>query len=125
MSEERETRANYVSPRALTDDTVKNMRMQIFAYSGDELLPDWEDELFPGPCCLPQPRMLADDSSCVGRTRHVCTVTADLSAVRTFAPCRKNSIGVKYQRIGFDVALLFGGPEMKAQLVWKEDVSAL
>ena len=56
-------------------------------------------------------------SLCVGSFFDLCTVTADTSRVPK--PKIKNPEGSHYE-VGFEVALLFGLTELKAQLVWKE-----
>lgn len=50
----------------------------------------------------------------------VCTVRADLSKVPT--PSCVGSSGVYYQVL-IDIILLFGATELKAQIMWTENVS--
>lgn len=47
----------------------------------------------------------------------------DLSALRSVAVIRTGVNGVMYQDIAFRIVLHFGGPELKAQLHWFENVS--
>ena len=55
---------------------------------------------------------------CVGSFFDLCTVTADTSKIPK--PKIKNPRG-KHHEVFFEVALLFGLTELKAQLVWVED----
>lgn len=50
----------------------------------------------------------------------VCIVKADTSSVK--ASVNKSTTGVTYYRIRFDVILLFGLTELKAQIAYLEDV---
>lgn len=52
-----------------------------------------------------------------------CHVKGDLSALRSVAVIRTGVNGVMYQDIAFRIVLHFGGPELKAQLHWFENVS--
>ena len=53
----------------------------------------------------------------------VCTVEVDLSHLtRKTEDIKKRGSKGKYYQIDFDVALLFGLTELKAQLIWKEKV---
>ena len=54
----------------------------------------------------------------------VCRVEGDLTAVGKTVPILTGVNGIKYQRIYFDVVIWFGGPELLAELHWKENVSA-
>ena len=45
---------------------------------------------------------------------------------KTMAETKKTSgSGRGYKRYDFDIVLLFGGPEFKAQISWQEQVSVL
>jgi hypothetical protein len=52
----------------------------------------------------------------------VCHVEADISNY-THSLARKMYNGVVYYQIEFDIAFFFGLTELKAQIVWKENVS--
>lgn len=58
-----------------------------------------------------------------GSYERVCTVTADTSMVS--AVQETSPTGDTFYRISYDVILLFGMTELKAQLAWKEHVSPL
>ena len=53
----------------------------------------------------------------------MCTIEADTSRVQ---PKRKVSrYGTAYYEISFQIAILFGLTELKAQIIYKENVSAM
>jgi hypothetical protein len=53
----------------------------------------------------------------------VCTIEADTSLVQ---PKKKVSrYGTTYYEISFQIAILFGLTELKAQIIYKENVSAM
>lgn len=52
-----------------------------------------------------------------------CSIEGDLSALQSIAPKLIGLNNVVYQEIHYDIVLWFGGPELKAQLRWKENVS--
>jgi hypothetical protein len=55
----------------------------------------------------------------------LCTVIGDTSiAAMSLAP-ETRSDGTEYFRQNFDIVLLFGLTELKAQLSWKENVGSL
>ena len=54
----------------------------------------------------------------------VCRVEGDLSALGKSVPILTGVNGIRYQIIYFDIALWFGGPELLAELHWKENVSS-
>jgi len=49
-----------------------------------------------------------------------CTITADLTAVPYSTAV--NDDGATYYRFHYDIIMLFGQTELKAQLAWKENV---
>jgi hypothetical protein len=55
--------------------------------------------------------------TCLASFFNLCTVTADTSKLPK--PKIQNSRGT-HHKVDFEVALLFGLTELKAQLVWKE-----
>lgn len=53
----------------------------------------------------------------------LCTVSADVSQFKKFArPLTNPTNGKKYYQWNFDVILLFGLTELKAQVAWMENV---
>jgi hypothetical protein len=53
----------------------------------------------------------------------LCTITADLSEVsRTLRPLKSTLDQSKYYKIEYDVIILFGHTELKAQISWKDKV---
>lgn len=55
--------------------------------------------------------------------REACVVIADTTVARKALVPQKNFIGMTYYQLEYDVVLLFGNTEFKAQIAWKEDVS--
>ena len=56
----------------------------------------------------------------------VCTVEVDLSHLtKKTEDIKKRGLKGKYYQIDYEVALLFGLTELKAQLIWKEKVPYL
>jgi hypothetical protein len=53
----------------------------------------------------------------------LCEVTADLTKLKGSIQSRTNHRGAKYYVLNFEVVLLFGLTELKAQLAWTENVS--
>ena len=53
----------------------------------------------------------------------VCSVVADTSSIPEPETARQSPDGLQYYRKEFDIILLFGMTELKAQLAWIEDVS--
>ena len=54
---------------------------------------------------------------------HFCTIEADTSEVAKSLRLRRRPDGKSYFALSFDIVLLFGKTELKAQLSWKENVS--
>ena len=54
----------------------------------------------------------------------LCTIEADLSRVPMLPRSKVTGGGIFY-RVEYDIVLLFGMTELKAQLAWKENVSCL
>ena len=52
----------------------------------------------------------------------LCTIDADLSRV-PLLPKSKTTGGGSFYRLDYDIVLLFGMTELKAQVAWKEKVS--
>ena len=55
--------------------------------------------------------------------RRVCTLTADLSGLRSFLKVQKNPEGQEFCLIDFYVNVLFGGTALRARMRWYEGVS--
>ena len=57
--------------------------------------------------------------------KKLCTIEADMTN-KTRADIERISIlGGKYEIFEYDIILLFGGPELKAQIRWKDRVCSL
>jgi hypothetical protein len=67
---------------------------------------------------LQEPKWLDNDRSSFTT---LCTITADLSEVsRTLRPLKSTLDQSKYYKIEYDVIILFGHTELKAQISWKD-----
>ena len=55
--------------------------------------------------------------------RRVCTLSADLSGLRSFLKVEKGANGQEFWTVAFKVNVLFGGTALKARLTWNEGVS--
>ncbi|PFH47736.1 hypothetical protein AMATHDRAFT_6473 [Amanita thiersii Skay4041] len=51
----------------------------------------------------------------------LCTVSADLTNIARSAKSAVSQHGKKYYWVGYEIALLFGLTELRAEIVWKED----
>jgi len=54
---------------------------------------------------------------------NLCEITADMTKLKSSIQPKKNHFGAKYYDVDFDVVLLFGLTELKAQIAWKHNVS--
>ena len=55
----------------------------------------------------------------------LCTIEADLSQAPMYKVQPKNAKGKEVCYVDYDIILLFGMTELKAQVAWKENVSRL
>ena len=55
--------------------------------------------------------------------KKLCTIRADLSRI-PMIPQRKVTGGGIFYRVDYDLVLLFGMTELKAQVAWRENVSS-
>ena len=53
----------------------------------------------------------------------MCTVVADTSSIPESETAQQSADGFQYYRKEFEIVLLFGMTELKAQLAWTENVS--
>ncbi len=119
VSEETEFRKSYYRlARSLSD--FGTITTSVWRYSGKRAHPKWMDvdEGLRAPnlaTLLSIPR--ADDYSLY------CSVTADTSIVAKSLHPQRRADGTYYYKLTFDVVMLFGMTELKAQLAWIEDVS--
>jgi len=81
--------------------------VKIYAYDG-EGDPDW----------------LEDESGyLLPNFRHVCTIMADLSGLRSSLKVQKGREGQDFWRVSFNINVRFGGTAIKAKMTWNEGVS--
>lgn len=101
VSEETEFRQSYrMLSRALSG--LGAITTSIYRYTGRKVHPKWMD-------------VDEDDYSVY------CSVTADTSIVAKSLIPQRSSDGTYFYQLSFDVVILFGMTELKAQLAWIED----
>ncbi|ESK91373.1 hypothetical protein Moror_2720 [Moniliophthora roreri MCA 2997] len=103
VSEETEFRRSYYVEKLRRDDLELNhIKQPIHCYEGSNPDPHWWD---------------------IEKTffRKVCTVTADASCIEKRKTGRSPKSPGPVYRMDYDIVLLFGGPELKAQLCWVEE----
>ena len=64
-----------------------------------------------------------ESSKLLPNIRRVCTLSADLSGLRSFLKVEKGVNGQDFWTVAFKVNVLFGGTALKARLTWNEGVS--
>ncbi|KIK58160.1 hypothetical protein GYMLUDRAFT_228044, partial [Collybiopsis luxurians FD-317 M1] len=99
VSEEQEFRASFASS---STERFKFKSVNILRYIGANEEPSWIDL---------EPEMYSNS----------CTVSANASHISSQLPVRRNPSGALYYDLEFDVVLLFGLTELKAQIAWKKD----
>ena len=52
----------------------------------------------------------------------LCEVTADMTKLKSSTKPQTNNHGVRYYTLTYDIILLFGLTELKAQIAWMENV---
>ncbi|KAJ3710598.1 hypothetical protein DFJ43DRAFT_1009224 [Lentinula guzmanii] len=102
VHEETEFKEHYVLESSIRS-AYNHVSADIMVYRGRSSCPEWTDV---------EPRMFST----------WCTVYADLSHVVEISGIRD---GRMYFNADFEVVILFGGPEIKAQVSWRENVSLL
>lgn len=55
--------------------------------------------------------------------RLICVINANLSGLRDSTKVYRDDQGEQYWKIRFKVAVMFGGTQLRARLIWKENVS--
>lgn len=101
VPEKTEFRQSYCWETTLDTSLMMN-KCEILAYCGSGDPPSWVDEM--------------EDSD-----KHIlCSVTANMTGSNGAEIIKTTAAGKKYKQWSFDIVLLFGGPEFKAQICWKE-----
>ena len=118
MSEEKEFRRSYW--RVYEDAHGYGVdSVAITSYNGTAQDPEWTDmEPSTHPCGIPLGGSLLTRADMFSI---LCTVQADMSHI-VLQPQRGKGGAIYYQR-NFDIVLLFGLTELKAQICWTENVS--
>jgi len=103
MDSARDFRQHYGSEIASLSE-LRAQTLEIFAYSGPNKPPDWED-LIPDKSLL----------------KSLCIVTADLTSLRSSLRPEHTSTGRQFWAYSYDIVISFGGTELLAQIAWKEN----
>ena len=126
MSETKEFRKSYFRESESKND-FKGASFNVWCYRGAVADPKWKD-VDTSSVFIPVSAMLFI-SSCpsftlttTGNYTKLCTIDVDLSYL-PLAPRKKPSSNANYFRLDYDIVLLFGLTELKAQVAWKEGVS--
>jgi hypothetical protein len=93
-------------------------------YTGQEVDPQWID-VEPGEWLILVKVASNFESKNVARYPVVCRVTADTSEAARALSTMNGPNGQKYLCVVFEIILLFGLTEYKAQLCWMENVRVL
>jgi hypothetical protein len=97
-----------------------NCHVDIMCYEGDLQEPKWIDDEQCMAVRFSRGLMLTSTSASFS-TR--CTIYPDLSElIQTLCPKKSGSNQSRYYEIDFEVIILFGQPELKAQVSWKHKV---
>ncbi len=124
MSEETEFRQPVYKELDQTEfNQLSTKSVMIICYRGrNEEAPEWID-LAPGLYSTSQ-KICPCRFSAIDYFSDLCEVTADLSeAKKSVQPEINLKSGDLYYRLYFDIVLLFGLTELKAQMAWIENVS--
>ncbi len=57
------------------------------------------------------------------RPRQLCVVVADMTRIKSIDLEETSTSGGKYKAYKYEIILYFGGPELKAQTCWMDEVS--
>ena len=64
-----------------------------------------------------------DDNLSTVHFADLCNITADMTSLKSLVRPRTNHRGAKYYTVSYDIVLLFGLTELKAQIAWTQNVS--
>lgn len=103
--------------------------MDLLAYRGSGPPPEWVDE--PGTrrerfsCAIHLNSMnhILPSLTCIDLFTKLCTISAFLSPSKALIRSNEKKKTEKFWRVCCDFVFRFGGTEMKAQIVWFENVS--
>ncbi|KAI3603503.1 hypothetical protein WG66_014296 [Moniliophthora roreri] len=120
VSEETEFRRSYYVEKLRRDDLELNhIKQPIHCYEGSNPDPHWWD--IEKSVSLVVTEFKNTHLLTLAFFRKVCTVTADASCIEKRKTGRSPKSPGPVYRMDYDIVLLFGGPELKAQLCWVEE----
>ena len=125
VSETKEFKRTYFRETENLND-FKSILFSVWCYRGNVAKPMWKD-IDTGKFCWHNLYQLLDISPLWGYTlvdnyTKLCSIEADLSHLRLPAKNKSSGVGVFY-RLDYELVLLFGLTEMKAQVLYKDKVS--
>ena len=89
------------------DSGLGTFSLDIYAYDG-EGDPDWGWD---------------ESRKLLPNFRRVCTLSSDLSGLRSFLTVQKGPDGQDFWTVSYDINIRFGGTALKAKMTWYEGVS--
>ena len=128
MSEAKEFRKPYFC-ESEDKDKLKNVSISIWCYCGAVAEPRWKDVDAGGFSSFPTFSssffLPADVTMDADNYTKLCTIEVDLSHISLIPRYKGNGERGQYFRLDYDLVLLFGLTELKAQVAWKEGVCVL
>lgn len=124
VSETKEFKQSFTTTAA-SREALERISVTIESYRGTQPRPEWKDAQF---CALSTLIFLCRriDLVLVDYFFPLCRVKADTRAIARTLQRRPNHKGASYHyRLKYHVVLLFGMTELKAQIVWTENVSSI
>ena len=124
VSEETEFRASYYDVLSKSQfRALKTKAISIKCYRNRRGNPPVWIDLDPGVWSVALSNTQANGNFPKDRFADLCEVSADMTKLKGSIQPKKNYLGANYYTLNFDVVLLFGLTELKAQIAWKQNVS--
>lgn len=102
---------------------MKTVRASVWCYKGDNPKPQWLDSE-PG-ISSSQTHECHSSHSNSGMYSKLCEIVMDMSRVPYKTMRKEDGQRGKYYEIDYDYVLYYHGVELKAQMAWCENVSAV
>lgn len=115
MTEAREFRRSYFRESERKSD-FKVAEFNVWCYRGQQSNPKWKDQ--DHGTSIGCAKQMADVVA--ANYTKLCTINVDLSHLPLAARMKPKGLSGSYYRLDYELVLLFGLTEMKAQVAWKE-----
>ena len=99
---------------------LSRVTVSLDCYRGELANPRWRD-IDAGMSLFPLLAIFSCNFALVGMYSTLCTIEVDLSKLGHSLGPHRGKDGRVYYKASFEVALLFGLTELKAQLCWKDN----